>query len=76
MENIVAKGEIACFEQFLLLALCFPKAVCCRGVRKPLYEEKGLMKTMLIKRVGNSVANGVITFYEPYPFCHNVSKIS
>ena len=23
--NIVAKGEIACFEQFLLLSLCFKK---------------------------------------------------
>ena len=36
--KLVAKGEIACFEQFLLLALCFQKAVCCRGVRKRLYE--------------------------------------
>ena len=27
VENIVAKGEIACFEQFLLLSLCFQKAV-------------------------------------------------
>ena len=42
VENIVAKGEIArCFEQFLLLKLCFQKAVCCRGVRKRLYEGKG-----------------------------------
>ena len=41
VENIVAKGEIACFEQFLLLSLCFQKAVCCRGVRKRLYEGKG-----------------------------------
>ena len=40
-ENIVAKVEIACFVQFLLLSLCFQKAVCCRGVRKYLYEEKG-----------------------------------
>ena len=39
--NIVAKGEIACFEQFLLLSLCFQKAVCCRGVRKRLYVAKG-----------------------------------
>ena len=38
VENIVAKGEIARFEQFLLLSLCFPKAVCCRGIRKHLYE--------------------------------------
>ena len=26
VENIVAKGEIVCFEQFLLLSLCFQKA--------------------------------------------------
>ena len=41
MENIVAKGEIARSEQFLLLSLCFQKAVCCRGIRKHLYEGKG-----------------------------------
>ena len=41
VENIVAKGEIARFEQFLLSLLCFQKAVCCRGVRKCLYEGKG-----------------------------------
>ena len=40
VENIVAKGEIACFEQFLLLSLCFQKAICCRGVRKRLYVWK------------------------------------
>ena len=43
VENIVAKGEIAHFDQFLLLSLCFQKAVCCRGVRKRLYEGKGFM---------------------------------
>ena len=41
MENIVAKREIACFEQFLLWSLCFQKVVCCRGVRKRLYVGKG-----------------------------------
>ena len=40
MENIVAKGEIARFEQFILLTLCFKKAVCCRGIRKHIYEGK------------------------------------
>ena len=40
MKNIVSKGEIACFEQFLLLSLCFQKAVCCGGVSKRLYEGK------------------------------------
>ena len=42
MENIVAKGEIARFVQFLLLSLCFQIAVCCRGVGKRPYEGKGL----------------------------------
>ena len=32
VKNIVVKGEIACFEQFVLLSLCFQKAVCCSGV--------------------------------------------
>ena len=41
VENIVAKREIARFEQFLLLSLCFQKAVCCRGIRKRLYGGKG-----------------------------------
>ena len=41
VENILAKGEMARFEQFLLLSLCFQKAFCCRGVRKRLYEGKG-----------------------------------
>ena len=41
VENIVTKREIARFVQFLLLLLCFQKAVCCRGVRKRLYEGKG-----------------------------------
>ena len=41
VENIVTKGEIARFVQFLLLLLYFQKAVCCRGVRKRLYEGKG-----------------------------------
>ena len=41
VENIVSKGEIVHFEQFLLLSLCFQKAVCCRDVRKRLYEGKG-----------------------------------
>ena len=41
VEDIVAKGEIARFEQFLLLSLCFQKVVCCRGVKKRLYEGKG-----------------------------------
>ena len=30
LENIVAKGEIARFVQFIFWSLCFQKAVCCR----------------------------------------------
>ena len=41
VENIVEKEVIARVEQFLLLSLCFQKAVCCRGGRKGLYEGKG-----------------------------------
>ena len=51
-ENIVSKVEISCFEQFLLLSLCFQKAICCRGVRKRLYEGKGYMD----KNTGNQIA--------------------
>ena len=46
-ENIVSKGEIAHFEQFLLLSLCFQKAVCCRGVRKHLYGGKSYQRINL-----------------------------
>ena len=45
LENIVAKGEIARFEQFLLLSLCFQKAVCCRGVPKVTIWGKGLRQS-------------------------------
>ena len=41
VENIVVKGEIVCFEQFLLLPQCFQKVICCRGARKRLYSGKG-----------------------------------
>ena len=47
VENIVSKGEIARFEQFPFLSLCFQKAVCCRGVRKRLYEGKCLIFTII-----------------------------
>ena len=36
-KNIVAKGEIARFEQFLLLSLRFQKAVCYRGASESVY---------------------------------------
>ena len=40
VENIMAKGEMAHFKKFRLLSLCFQKDVCCKGVRKRLYEGK------------------------------------
>ena len=33
IENTVGKGEIACYKQFLLFPLCFPKA-CFPGASK------------------------------------------
>ena len=46
MKNIVAKWEIACFEQFLLLSLCFQKAVCCRGSESVYMRER--VKTQIL----------------------------
>ena len=43
VESIVAKWWTG-FEQFLLLSLCFPKAVWCKGVIKCLYEGKGKLR--------------------------------
>ena len=40
VENIVAKGEIARFEQFILLSPCFQKAVCCRGAESVYMRER------------------------------------
>ena len=40
VENMETKGEIARFEQFLLLSPCFQKGVSCNGVRKRLYGLK------------------------------------
>ena len=40
VENIVAKGEIARFVQFLLLSLCFQKAICCRGSESVYMRER------------------------------------
>ena len=57
VQNIVAKGEIARFEQFLLLSVCFQKVVCCRGTRKRLYEGKGkVVESIVAKREQSSWA--------------------
>ena len=41
VRNMLTQEEIARFKQFLLLSTCFKKAVCCRGIKKRLYEGKG-----------------------------------
>ena len=45
VENIVSKGEIARFEQFLLLSLCFPKAFCCRHQKASIWG-RGLSRQL------------------------------
>ena len=46
VENTVGKGEIACYEQFLLFQKCFQKAcfpgrqkesLCGNGLKSPIY---------------------------------------
>ena len=57
MENIVAKGETARSEQFLLLSLCFQKAVFCRDVRKRLYEcTVHQLVTQSLKKLLNNIS--------------------
>ena len=66
MDNLWQKVEnIVFFVPFLLLSLCFQKAVCCRGVRKRLYERKGL------NRIENIVSKGAKCFlWAISTFCH------
>ena len=59
----MANGEIARFEQFLLMSLCFLKAVCCRGVRKRLYEGKGY----------NAYRHGIQVFSSNIFFIYQIS---
>ena len=48
VENIVAKGEVAHYEQFLLFPKCFSKVVCSIGVIIRLFV--GKQKNMLIDK--------------------------
>ena len=47
VENTVGKGEIACYEQFLLFPLCFQKACfpgvsfCMNGLNKIMMQVEG-----------------------------------
>ena len=64
----MARGEIARFDQFLLSSICFQKAVCCRGVRKRLYEGKGYQLTIAHMR----------THFDPFAadsLCNNVAIV-
>ena len=58
VENIVAKGEIACFVQFLLLSLCFQIAICCRN----LYNWMDNLRP----KVENIVSLGEIAHFEQF----------
>ena len=62
VENIVANGEIARFEQIILLSLCFLKVVCYRGVRKRLYECHKMVKGRQLTKVELN-ADGWIKIY-------------
>ena len=64
---MVTKGEIAHFEQFLLLSPCFQNAVSYRGIRitKHLYEVK---RVKFIKLSVNPLSTKVII-----PFRHTTN---
>ena len=63
-ENIVAKGEIACFEQFLLLAKCFRKS--------SVYMWRGLK---INKDFMNICHNFLVSNTSvPFPYIYNKSE--
>ena len=69
VENIAAKGEIARFEQLFLLSLCFQEAVCCRAVRKRLYEGKGLVSKLYLEWL---VRKNVRQLFNPFYIQQNI----
>ena len=60
VENIVGKGEIACYEQFLFFPQCFQKL--------SVVAKYGKMEIQLSDRVENIVGKGEIACYEPFLF--------
>ena len=44
VENIVGKGEIAHYEQFLLFPQCFQKLSVVDGIKMSIFEVKGYQK--------------------------------
>ena len=71
------KVEIARFEQFLLLSLSFQKAFCCRGVRKCLISETGLMSLLQLKFVSKSMFPQTLylLLINPFPQTRNLQQI-
>ena len=67
----MTKGEIADYEQFLLLSQCFPKVICCEGLTKHPFSGKGYIITCyLLSR------HLVFRLYDPLPPCDPVCRPS
>ena len=79
VENIVANGENACYEQFLLLSLCFQKAVCCSKVSESVYTRERVIQDIGGKQLRKGSHQQVnwqvrLTFmcYISIVFCQNI----
>ena len=71
VENIVANGEIACFEQFLLLQQYFQKSSAAETTESVyMWEMVNKMRAYLFNRIENIVVNVAIS-----PFAKNISKV-
>ena len=66
VENTVGKGEIACYEQFLLFPQCFQK-VCFPGVSKGVivWEWVKQFKVLLFGKKNSSITKFAITLKMP-----------
>ena len=58
-ENTVGKGEIACYEQFLLFQLCFQNA-CFPGASKGVIVWEWVKAMVMADRSMNPVAKGTL----------------
>ena len=61
-ENIVAKGEIARFKQFLLVSPCFQKAVCYRVYMRERVKQLMLYFRLKLNATDNR-EDGIYTCY-------------
>ena len=87
VENIVAKEEIACFEQFLLLSQCFQKSSCAKA-SKSIYMWERDMQTLsdaslysrqLLKMLwqrGNCSESNIVTFCNIFFLTHLIIILS